>query len=78
MCGTTGMNVRYSNRSEPAPRETCGVCKEVIPYGEVFVHVNGDVICENCIADMSVNELVKACGGTWRSQSEEGAVYVIR
>lgn len=65
MCAECGMNPchpRCPNAPEPVPVHECVKCGYGILAGDKFWDSPKGKICEECVDDMSAEEILKLCG----------------
>lgn len=65
MCATclnTPCHPRCPNAPEPKPLYTCKKCKDGIYAGDKFFDGPDGYVCEDCIEDMTGEEIIKMCG----------------
>lgn len=69
VCLSSPCHTRCPNASEPKPVCRCGICKENIYPGDEYADVDGSIICEGCLEDMTPREVLQICGyHTWPAE----------
>lgn len=74
MCAECGMNPchpRCPNAPEPVPVHECVKCGYGILVGEKFWDSPEGKICEECVEDMSAEEILKLCGESLTEAEKE-------
>lgn len=62
-----GMIAGYSPEEEESVVATCAMCECNLYEGEEVYEINGEYICENCIADYYEEFKTRLWGEIWRS-----------
>ena len=57
-CGTIGCDPRCPNAPEPKVVYRCGNCKGDIREGDKYIRHGEKAVCEECVDDMTVTELL--------------------
>lgn len=74
MCAECGMNPchpRCPNAPEPVPVHECVKCGYGILVGDKFWNSPEGKICEECVDDMSAEEILKLCGESLTEAEKE-------
>ena len=74
MCAECGMNPchpRCPNAPEPVPVHKCVKCGYGILAGDKFWDSPEGKICEECVDDMSAEEILKLCGESLTEAEKE-------
>lgn len=77
MCAEFGMNPchpRCPNAPEPVPVHECVKCGYGILVGDKFWDSPEGKICEECVDDMSAEEILKLCGESLTEAEKGGKV----
>lgn len=75
LCRKQPCDSRCPNAVEEKPVLTCGVCKEGIYEGDKYFEVvqkcNISNICENCLEDLTADEILFFCGEKMKIAEKE-------
>lgn len=70
-CGMNPCHPRCPNAPEPVPVHECVKCGYGILVGEKFWDSPEGKICEECVEDMSAEEILKLCGESLTEAEKE-------
>ncbi len=58
------------NASEPMPAKHCSSCGKSIFPGDEYADIDGNPLCEECLADLPLCILIPKMGGEWKTVQE--------
>lgn len=61
LCLQIPCNLRCQNASEPTPIYVCEKCRSGIYEGDKFFDSLNGIICNDCLEDMTIDELLVLC-----------------
>ena len=72
MCLSSPCRQGCPNASEPIPVHTCRKCGSGIYEGEKYFDALEGAVCEECLSDMAMEEILKMCGEELQTAEREG------
>lgn len=62
ICLTSPCDYRCPNADEISYENYCTKCGKGIDHGDYYLDSRGGVICESCLEDMDIDQILKYCG----------------